>query len=80
MYMAYVKSKRMGSKKRRVRKTRRIRGGGNQGEGNSIEAAIGMVDKLKELLVKMNPSKEESKEEAEVQAEAPVEVDASTNP
>lgn len=80
MYMAYVKSKRMGSKKRRVRKTRRIKGGGNQVEGNPIEAAIRMVDNLKEILVKMNQPKEEPKEESEVQTVAPVEVDASTNP
>jgi hypothetical protein len=70
MYMAYVKSKRMGSKKRKARKTRRIKGGMNPGEENPIEVAIGMVDKLKELLVKMNPPKEESKEEAEVQTAA----------
>ena len=37
MYMAYVKSKRMGSKKRRVRKTRRIKGGANQGEKTPME-------------------------------------------
>jgi hypothetical protein len=76
MYMAYVKSKRMGSKKRRVRKTRRIKGGGNQVEGNPIESAIRMVDNLKEILVKMN----QPKEEVEVQTVAPAEVDTSTNP
>jgi len=38
MYMAYVKSKRMGSKKRRVRKTRRIKGGGNQDVKTLIES------------------------------------------
>jgi hypothetical protein len=66
----------MGSKKRRVRKTRRIKGGGNQVEGNPIESAIRMVDNLKEILVKMN----QPKEEVEVQTVAPAEVDTSTNP
>lgn len=67
MYMAYVKSKRMGSKKRRVRKTRRIKGGSNTGEGNPIEVAIGMVDNLKEILVgmKTNPAEPSSKASAE---------------
>ena len=61
MYMAYVKSKRMGSKKRRVRKTRRIKGGSNTGEGKpTIDDAIGMADKLKEFLVGMKPNSTES--------------------
>ena len=50
MYMAYVKSKRMGSKKRKARKTRRIKGGGNQNGKTTIEDAIVMVDNLKEFL------------------------------
>lgn len=67
MYMAYVKSKRMGSKKRRVRKTRRIKGGSNTGEGKpTIDDAIGMVVKVKEFLdgMKTNsaPSAEPSAE------------------
>jgi len=54
MYMAYVKSKRMGSKKRRVRKTRRIKGGSNTGEGKpTIDDAIGMLDNVKQILVDM---------------------------
>jgi hypothetical protein len=49
MYMAYVKSKRMGSKKRKARKTRRIKGGGNN-EGKPIDTAITMLDKVKQIL------------------------------
>lgn len=51
MYMAYVKSKRMGSKKRRVRKTRRIKGG--LVEGKTIDDAIGMLDNVKQILLGM---------------------------
>jgi len=39
MYMAYVKSKKMRSKKRRVRKTKRIRGGlGPGANGNAVQS------------------------------------------
>jgi hypothetical protein len=73
MYMAYVKSKRMGSKKRKARKTRRIKGGGNQNGKTTIEDAIVMVDNLKEFLKGMKTNSAppaQSEEEAEVQVEA----------
>lgn len=74
MYMAYVKSKRMGSKKRRVRKTRRIKGGSNQGEGKpTIDGAIGMLDNVKQFLVGMKPNSALSAEAEAQQESKPVE-------
>ena len=58
MYMAYVKSKRMGSKKRRVRKTRRIKGG--LVEGKTIDDVIRMLDDAKQILVGMKTNSAES--------------------
>ena len=71
MYMAYVKSKRMGSKKRRVRKTRRIKGG--LVEGNPIEEAITMLDKVKQILgsMKTNSTEPSSPSPAGASAESP---------
>lgn len=68
MYMAYVKSKKMGSKKRRVRKTRRIKGG----EGKpTIDDAIGMVVKVKEFLDGMKTNSAPSEQpSAETSAES----------
>jgi hypothetical protein len=48
MYMAYVKSKRMGSKKRRVRKTRRIKGGSSEEQASEGEKREDMTQPTKE--------------------------------
>ena len=68
MYMAYVKSKRMGSKKRRVRKTRRIKGG-----GNPIEEVITMLDNAKQILgsMKTNSTEPSPPSPAGASAESP---------
>ena len=71
MYMAYVKSKRMGSKKRRVRKTRRIKGG--LVEGNPIEEVITMLDNAKQILgsMKTNSTEPSPPSPAGASAESP---------
>jgi hypothetical protein len=73
MYMAYVKSKRMGSKKRRVRKTRRIKGGTNTGGGNPIEEVITMLDNAKQILgsMKTNSTEPSPPSPAGASAESP---------
>lgn len=73
MYMAYVKSKRMRSKKRRVRKTRRIKGGANTVEGKpTIDGAIGMLDNVKQFLVGMKTNSALSAEAVDQQEAKPV--------
>lgn len=77
MYMAYIKSKRMGSKKRKARKTRRIKGGSNTGEGKpTIDDAIGMLDNVKQFLEGMKTNSAPSENPS---AEAPVEPSAESS-
>lgn len=81
MYMAYVKSKRMGSKKRKARKTRRIKGGSNQDGKTPIEVAIDMLDNVKQFLVgmKTNSAEPSSKASAEPSVEPSAESSAESS-
>lgn len=68
MYMAYVKSKRMGSKKRKARKTRRIKGGGNQEGAGNTPMEINVEEKTK---IETGPSLSAEATQAEVSATNP---------